>query len=299
MVAAVRSFNRTVAQRVGALTGRHLNRGRPDGEARVLSEIGTSGIDVRTLRGRLRLDSAYVSRLLRSLEAAGLVGLAPNEADRRVRTAQLTPKGRAELAAMDRRGDELARSTLSALTPTQGRRLVAAMAEVERLLTAAAVDISQVDPDDPSAQRCLTAYYAELDRRFATGFDPMAGGPVISDEMRPPSGLFLVATLGDAPVGSGVLRFHGDGSTEIKRLWVAMDVRGLGLGRRLLSELEDRAVRHGSDTVRLDTNRSLEEAIAMYRRGGYREVAAFNDNPYADHWFEKHLDPPGAQGRPG
>jgi ribosomal protein S18 acetylase RimI-like enzyme len=162
----------------------------------------------------------------------------------------------------------------------------------ERLRSAAAVDISEVDPDDPSAQRCLAAYYAELDSRFATGFDPTAGEPVVSDEMRPPSGLFLVATLDDAPVGSGVLRFHGDGSTEIKRLWVAIDVRGLGLGRRLLSELEDRAVRHGSQTVRLDTNRSLEEAIAMYRRGGYREVAAFNDNPYADHWFEKDLDLP-------
>ena len=72
-------------------------------------------------------------------------------------------------------------------------------------------------------------------------------------------------------------------------MWVAPRVRGLGLGRRLLHELERHAARAGARSARLETNRSLTEAIELYRRSGYREVEAFNDEHYADHWFEKRL----------
>jgi ribosomal protein S18 acetylase RimI-like enzyme len=108
--------------------------------------------------------------------------------------------------------------------------------------------------------------------------------------MRPPNGLFLVAMLDGEPVGCGALKFHGDEPTELKRMWVATSVRGLGVGRRLLDELERRAAEHGSSTIRLETNKTLTEAIALYRSAGYREVSAFNDERYAHHWFEKRLD---------
>ena len=72
-------------------------------------------------------------------------------------------------------------------------------------------------------------------------------------------------------------------------MWVAPTARGLGVGRRLLRELESRAAEHGSKIIRLETNKTLTEAIAMYRSAGYEEVAAFNDEPYGDHWFEKRL----------
>jgi DNA-binding MarR family transcriptional regulator len=65
----VRRFNRVVTQHVGALEESYLRRGRPLGQARLLHEIGSDGIDVRALRERLKLDSGYLSRLLRSLEA--------------------------------------------------------------------------------------------------------------------------------------------------------------------------------------------------------------------------------------
>ena len=141
-----------------------------------------------------------------------------------------------------------------------------------------------------SSDLCLREYFAELDRRFDAGFDPTTSLPAEPDEMRPPAGLFLVATLHGEPVGCGALKFHGDEPTELKRMWVASSVRGLGVGRQLLQELELRAVELGSSTIRLETNRTLEEAIALYRSAGYREVAAFNDERYANHWFEKHLD---------
>src|SRR5262245_13153670 len=95
-IGRVRAFNRTVTQRVGALQDHYLARNRSLGEARVLWEIGDDGCDVRTLRARLALDSGYLSRLLRSLEAAGLLRVGPSEDDARVRTARLTRKGRAE-----------------------------------------------------------------------------------------------------------------------------------------------------------------------------------------------------------
>ena len=73
-------------------------------------------------------------------------------------------------------------------------------------------------------------------------------------------------------------------------MWVDPSARGLGVGRRILSELERQARLHGIAILRLETNQSLTEAISLYRNEGYVEVDAFNDEPYAHHWFEKHLD---------
>ncbi len=103
------------------------------------------------------------------------------------------------------------------------------------------------------------------------------------------AGAFLLATLRGEPAGSGALKFHGAEPAELKRMWVAAHVRGLGLGRRLLDELERCARDNGARAVRLETNQSLTEAIALYRSAGYVEVDAFNGEPYAHHWFEKRL----------
>src|SRR6266545_4601340 len=103
MIDTVRAFNRTVTQRVGALDDRYLARDRPLGEARVLWEIGEHGCELRIMRARLALDSGYLSRLLRSLEGAGLISVRASERDKRVRTARLTKKGTAERALLDRR----------------------------------------------------------------------------------------------------------------------------------------------------------------------------------------------------
>src|SRR3979409_1011362 len=102
MISQLRSFNRIVTQRVGALNDKFLARDRSLGEARLLWEIGTDGRDVRSLRTQLELDSGYVSRLLHSLEAAGLVTVGPKESDKRVRIARLTHAGSAERVVLDR-----------------------------------------------------------------------------------------------------------------------------------------------------------------------------------------------------
>jgi DNA-binding MarR family transcriptional regulator/GNAT superfamily N-acetyltransferase len=289
MVGQVRRFNRIVTQRVGALHDRFLSRDRSLGEARVLWEIGMDGPlgrDVRSLRTQLDLDSGYLSRLLRSLEATGLITVGAKESDRRVRIASLTSAGSAERAVLDQRSDELAAAVLEPLGAAQRDRLVAAMAEVERLLTASMVEVRTVDPADPRARRCHRAYFAELNDRFDAGYDPALGLPADDDGLRPPAGLLLLAFLHGEAVGCGALIFHDD-NAHLRRMWVAESVRGLGVGRRLLCELESRAADHGARATRLETNKTLQEAIALYRTAGYVEVAPFNDEAYADHWFEK------------
>jgi DNA-binding MarR family transcriptional regulator/ribosomal protein S18 acetylase RimI-like enzyme len=289
MVDQVRRFNRTVTQRIGALSDGYLARDRPLGQARVLWEVGPDGSDVRQLRSRLGLDSGYLSRLLRALEDDGLVVVEPGRADRRVRTARLTRRGRAEWAVLDGRSDELAGSILEPLSGGQRIRLMTAMAEVERLLAASAVQVGVCDPGHPDARFCLRAYFSELARRFDDGFDPGRSISADDAELTPPAGLLLVARLHGEPVGCGALKFHDGGPAEIKRMWVAPAVRGLGLGRRLLTGLEEHAADRRVAALRLETNRALDEAIGLYRAAGYREVTAFNDEPYAHHWFEKTI----------
>jgi DNA-binding MarR family transcriptional regulator/GNAT superfamily N-acetyltransferase len=289
MVSQVRRFNRIVTQRVGALNERFLARDRSLGEARVLWEIGADGRDVRTLRTALDLDSGYLSRLLRSLESAGLVTVGPSESDRRVRIARLTAGGSAERALLDQRSDESAASLLAPLDARQRARLVAATAEVERLFTASMVEVAPIDPAHPDARQCMRAYYSELDRRFEAGFDPAMSLVADDEELRLPRGLLLVATLRGDPIGCGALKLHDGEPATIKRMWVAESARGLGVGRRLLSELEAHAADHGAQLIRLETNRTLAEAIALYRSAGYVEVAPFNDETYAHHWFAKQI----------
>lgn len=288
-VQQVRSFNRTVAERIGFLEDRFLGRARPMGESRTLWEIGPDGIEVRALRARLALDSGYTSRVLRSLERQGLVTVEASPDDRRVRRARLTMAGLAERAELDRRSDDVARGFLAPLSEGQRARLVAAMTEVERLLHASTVSVAIEDPTSPDARWCIEQYLLELNTRFEAGFDPLHSRSANAHELTPPAGALLIARIRQQPVGCGAVRFHADAQAELKRMWVAPEARGLGLGRRLLHELEQQARAAGVSIVRLETNRSLTEAIELYRRLGYREVEPFNDEPYAHHWFEKRL----------
>jgi DNA-binding MarR family transcriptional regulator/ribosomal protein S18 acetylase RimI-like enzyme len=284
----IRRFHGTVTQRIGALNNRYLGRDRPLAESRLLYEIGADGAAVRELRARLGLDSGFVSRMLRALEGKGLVRtirLAGD--DGRVRFARLTRAGKAELRQLNELSDELAQSILTPLSREQGRSLVTAMTEVERLLRASAVVLEVQQPSSHDAVWCLDQYFQELDIRFRNGFDPKSS--IAADDFTPPRGYLVVARLFGQPIGCGALRIAGRGIGEVKRLWVAKHTRGLGIGRRILGELERLARTRRLKLLRLDTNESLKEAQSLYRTSGYTEVDAFNDEPYAHHWFEKRV----------
>ena len=288
-VSRVRSFNRTVTQTIGALRNDYLGRHRPLGESRILFEIGEQGATASELRARLDLDSGYLSRLLRSLERQGLVETEPSAWDKRARQVSLTRAGRIELNELGHHSDLLAQSILEPLSDRQREQLSEAMAKVEQLLTASAVRIEEVPPNNREAQFCLGQYFQELGERFETGFDPAHSLAPTLDGFEPPRGTFLVMRLRGEPIGCGGFKPESSGAAYVKRMWISRAARGLGLGRRMVHELEARARSLGYRTVRLETEKSLTEAQQLYRSCGYREVPRFNDELYAHYWFEKEL----------
>jgi GNAT superfamily N-acetyltransferase len=154
---------------------------------------------------------------------------------------------------------------------------------------ASEVQIAEVAPDDRNAEQCLSRYFAEISDRFEGGFDPARSLAPTLDGFAPPDGSFLLMRLHGRPVGCGGFKRDSEGAAYIKRMWIAPDARGLGLGRRLLEALEQRARELGYRKLRLETEKSLAEAQGLYRSSGYREVPRFNDELYAHHWFEKQL----------
>lgn len=147
--------------------------------------------------------------------------------------------------------------------------------------TGAMVRVREVPAEDPAATAAVERYYDELRALFTAGFDP---GPSRLDQ-----GAFLLATCDGITVGCGGLQPLDTTTGEVKRMWVDPTWRGAGLGARLLRELEDAARQRGCSRVVLDTSDQLHDAIALYERAGYVAVPAYNDNPYARHWFAKDV----------
>ena len=152
-----------------------------------------------------------------------------------------------------------------------------------------ALRITPEPADGALAGALLERYYAELDARFPGGFSLERTVAAPAGELTPPRGLFLVARLRGLAVGCGGVRALEADVAEIKRMWVDPAARGAGVGRGLLAALEVAAADLGAATVRLDTAASLSEALGLYRSAGYREIAPYNDNPYAAHWLERTL----------
>jgi GNAT superfamily N-acetyltransferase len=154
----------------------------------------------------------------------------------------------------------------------------------------APVEVLREPPDSELAAALLASYFDELAKRFPGGFKASSGHTTSDHELVPPKGAFLVARLAGKPVGCGALRLLDMATGEVKHMWVDPEARGHGVGRALLSSLEEVARSLGCSVVRLDTSSHLPEAVALYRSAGYSEIGAYNDNPYAHHWFEKGLE---------
>ena len=151
------------------------------------------------------------------------------------------------------------------------------------------LEVNPEPPDSELAASLLGSYFAELRQRFPGGFEPWLSGAASEEELATPNGAFLVARIGGRAVGCGAVRKLGAETAEVKHMWVDPAVRGQGTGRAMLAALEDASRKLGCRTLRLDTSSHLPEAIGLYRSSGYVETRAYNDNPYAHHWFEKRL----------
>lgn len=151
------------------------------------------------------------------------------------------------------------------------------------------VTCREIDPRDPLARHCLARYYDELAQRFPGGFEVARSRDPDASDMIAPRGAFFVAEAEGQALGCVGLKGSGGEIAEIKRLWVAPQARGLGLAGKLMAAAEAQARRLGIATLRLDSNRALPEAAALYRRAGWTEIERFNDDPYAEVFFEKRL----------
>jgi DNA-binding MarR family transcriptional regulator len=288
-VQTFRQFQRVVTREVGALQDDFLGRGRPFGASRLLWEMGDGPVEVATLRERLGLDAAYVSRLLRSLEAEGLVATGPSPTDARAKVVARTPAGADEAALLDRLSDDAAGSLLDGLDPTERAEVDRAARTLARVLTRRHLAIEIVDPQSRDAQWCVSQFFAEIDALFDSGYDPSKAVVVGSADLTPPQGAFLVARLHGQPVGCGGVKLPDGEPAFLKRMWVAPSARGLGVAGLLLDRLESLAIAAGSPAVTLDTNSLLTAAGRLYEKRGYRQVPDFNGEPHADRWYRKEL----------
>lgn len=283
-----RRLSRAVTTQSGALDTSFLGLGRPLGSARVLNAIGQGKSDVGMLRRYLGLDSGLMSRLLRTLETEGLVETTPVASDARRRDVRLTAKGQQAYAQYETLSDDAAEVVLSRYSNPDA--LLEAMDLVATVLGRDQIDIFQVDPNDPRIQHCVQAFCDELSGILGITFDRQASGDPEAESLRPPKGVFLLALSDGLPIGCCGLKGQGGGLGEVKRLWVSPAARGLGLSKQLMTRIEDQARVLGITTLQLDTNGKLAAALALYRNDGWREIDRYNDNPYAEHFFEKHLE---------
>ncbi|TDC39405.1 GNAT family N-acetyltransferase [Micromonospora sp. 15K316] len=160
--------------------------------------------------------------------------------------------------------------------------------------------VAPVDVSSPEAASLLRDYFIDVSDRYfqlhlgrrstpAEIEEGLADHP--SDDLTPPTGVFLVARHGDDPAGCAGLRVLDRRTVELTRMFVRHARRGTGGGARLLAAAEEAARDLGAARIVLDTRLDLVEARALYVRHGYAEVPAHNDRRYAEIWYGKELGP--------
>jgi len=279
-VHAVRRFNRFYTRRIGVLGGKLLGSGFTLAELRLLYEIAhQDGPSAAQLGRELRLDPGYLSRLLARLRRRGLLERRPSPTDRRLSRLRLTRKGQETFAVLDRRSHEEIAALLSPLAPVDQRRVVEAMDRIERLLGGAPAEAAPYllrihQPGDMGwvVQRHGALYaeeygwdadfealVAEIAARFLRHFDPKRER-------------CWIAERDGVNVGSVFLVRKSATVAQLRLLLVEPSARGLGLGRRLVSECVRFARHAGYRKVTLWTNKGLDAARHLYELAGFRLV---------------------------
>ena len=132
-----------------------------------------------------------------------------------------------------------------------------------------------ISPDDPigeTARNLINNLCAELGARYGTPPSPFSLSEAATERT-----IFLIARLDNEPVGCGAIRRIDDDIAEARRMYVAPAGRRKGIARRILAELERRAVDFGYQAIRLETGILQPEAQRLYESCGYKRIAAFGN----------------------
>ncbi len=109
------------------------------------------------------------------------------------------------------------------------------------------------------------------------GFGAEVAG--LPGDYAPPGGALLVAVIEGRPAGCVAVRRWAEGVSEMKRLYVSPQFRGIGLGKMLAVGAIEQARSAGYLTMRLDTVPSMRAARRLYHELGFREIAPYRYNP--------------------
>lgn len=275
-IAAVRRFNRFHTRLVGALNESLLASSFPLPQVRVLYEIAhDEGVFATDLAGRLDVNPGHLSRLIASLEDAGLVSRSPSAGNGKRLALRLTDKGRETFAGLNAASAREVAALLAPLTDPDQRRVVGAMETIERLLgdptDSATFILRDPVPGDMGwiihRQAALYAQEYDWDWTFEALISGIAGDFITNFD--PAYERCWVAEREGEIVGSVFVVRQDETVAKLRMLYVEPAARGLGLGRRLVDECLRFAREKGYARMVLWTNANLVAARRIYEAAGF------------------------------
>jgi DNA-binding MarR family transcriptional regulator/GNAT superfamily N-acetyltransferase len=280
-ISAVRAFNRFYTRKLGVLGQQLLKSPFSLSEARVLYELANrENLAAKEIGIELGLDRGYLSRIVQNFDENGLITRKPLPSDRRQYRLSLTAKGRQAFAKLDRSSHEEIADMLAALPRGDGKRLVAAMGVIERLLGASCVSpppaiLRGHRPGDMGwvVQSHGSLYASEYG--FDSSFEGLAAEIAAKflasfDASRERC---WIAEIDGAQVGSVFLVRHTDDVAKLRLLLVDPAGRGQGLGQRLVAECLSFGRQIGYRKITLWTQSILVAARKIYQDAGFVLVA--------------------------
>jgi DNA-binding MarR family transcriptional regulator/N-acetylglutamate synthase-like GNAT family acetyltransferase len=279
-VQAVRRFNRFYTRRIGVLNEGLVQSPFSLAEARVLYELANRQQPTASeLSRELRLDPGYLSRLLRRLEKQGLLEREPAPGDARQTLLRLSRRGRETFAELDSKSHDEVAALLGELAQPGRENLVQAMGRIERLLggTPNPTEPYLLRPHQPGDVGWIVhrhgALYAQ-EYGWNEEFEGLVAGIVAHflEHFDPKRERCWMAEKDGEIVGSVLLVRKAATVAQLRLLLVEPAARGLGLGKRLVTECIRFARLAGYRKVVLWTNDVLHAARHIYEQAGFRLV---------------------------
>lgn len=286
-VAAVRRFNRFYTRRIGALDDKHLGEPYSLAESRVLYEMAQSptGVTPKVLAKATGLDAGYLSRILKRFEAAGLMVRETSRQDGRSVSVWLTSEGILAYNGLRQTAEGAVEQMIAGLSVADRAKLTGAMAQMEGLLgapKAGAIILRSHRVGDMGwvVHRHAVLYAREYgwDERF----EAIVAG-IVAEFLRnldPVRERCWIAERDGEIVGSIFLvKGQNERQAKLRLLLIEPTVRGLGLGKRLVSECITFAGQAGYEEVTLWTQSILTAARAIYAGAGFELI---DSQPHQD-----------------